>query len=271
MACRQLPRLAGGNEAGAQPLGHRGPQDEAAALDAHHQIDPLGPERLGQPLHGVRQPGRVAQQGRDVAEPNARLRKVGNVPNLRFQVFHGCFEVSPETVAFRLRRPPDQPSRRLPRSAPQIPGSCRPSSTRAGAVYSISIRKTGADNPGHQVVHRDRIDTSRRRRALPERPFEPVHRFPLALGFDLDPPVGEIPDESAEPLPGGGVARVEPVPDALHAAGNHESPSDNHLASDRCCGSLRAGMMVVPISGRGADARLRKPMALLEGGRGERI
>ena len=85
---RELPRLANRDEAGIQPAGDRGAQDEAPALDADHVVDALTCIRGCERSHHFTKSVGVVQERRNVVEQNPRLREIGNVPNLGFEMFH---------------------------------------------------------------------------------------------------------------------------------------------------------------------------------------
>ena len=85
---RQLAGLADRAEPGAEPIGDRRAEDEAAALDADDQRDALVLVRRREAVERGLEPVRVAQQRRDVVEEDARLRKVRHRTDSRFQCVH---------------------------------------------------------------------------------------------------------------------------------------------------------------------------------------
>jgi hypothetical protein len=85
---RQLAHLAHGHEAGANAVGDRRAENEAAALYSDDQRDPLAMIGLRHGVDRELETLRVAQQGRDVIEKDAGLGKVRHVANPRLQKFH---------------------------------------------------------------------------------------------------------------------------------------------------------------------------------------
>src|ERR1700691_2807814 len=77
---RQLARLAGDRQADAKAVGDGSADNEAARLDAEHEID-LAEPRCGDLIDHGGKAARVTDERRDVAEEDAGLREVGNVTN----------------------------------------------------------------------------------------------------------------------------------------------------------------------------------------------
>src|SRR5215510_3395648 len=61
-----------------------------------------------------------------------------------------------------------------------------------------------------------------------DRRLESIERLPLPFGRDLDAAVGPVAHPSMDAFPGGSVVSEPAEPDALHAAGNHESARHYH-------------------------------------------
>ena len=59
---------------------------------------------VGQRVDGLAQAGRIAEQRRDVVEEDARLRKVGHVADLRFEMVHGETDLGDDEGAGMARR-----------------------------------------------------------------------------------------------------------------------------------------------------------------------
>ena len=80
---RQLAGLAHGDERGAEAVGDRRGEDEPARLDADDPVDLDVAEPVGQLVDRPAERGGVAEQRRDVAERDARLREVGDLADQR--------------------------------------------------------------------------------------------------------------------------------------------------------------------------------------------
>src|SRR5206468_11578000 len=115
-------RFANRDEAGAQAIRDRTAQDEAATLDADHQIDAVVFEGRGQRADDTMEAVAIAQQRGDVVEEDARLRKVGHVRDLRFQRLHRgvvSFESRAVlTAEYESRTDDPWPARRRPSHRP---------------------------------------------------------------------------------------------------------------------------------------------------------
>ena len=84
-SCRQLAELAHRHEAGADAVGDRRAEDEAAALDADDEVDALAAYGVGQRVDRQLEALGVPQQRGDVVEQDARLGEVRDVANLRLE------------------------------------------------------------------------------------------------------------------------------------------------------------------------------------------
>jgi hypothetical protein len=58
--------------------------------------------------------------------------------------------------------------------------------------------------------------------------LEPVERFQLAFGLDLDAAISEVPDPAMNALTGSRRAREKAVSDALNVADNEVMPPEAH-------------------------------------------
>src|ERR1019366_8428938 len=74
--CRQLLRLAHGNESSVQAVRQHRAKDEAARLDAEDQVDLLADVVGRERVDHLRESALVLQQGGDVVEQNPRFGKV---------------------------------------------------------------------------------------------------------------------------------------------------------------------------------------------------
>jgi hypothetical protein len=74
----QLARLANGNEAGVEPIGQRGAEDESAGLNAENEIDFALKIMRGQSVNELREAGLVFEQRGDVVKEDAGLGKIGD-------------------------------------------------------------------------------------------------------------------------------------------------------------------------------------------------
>src|SRR5437660_3761044 len=82
---RQLPDLADGHEAGPEPVGDGGGDDEPPGLDADDLGDAETLEAADDRIDHEREALRVGQEGRDVLEDDPGLGEVGDVPDQVFQ------------------------------------------------------------------------------------------------------------------------------------------------------------------------------------------
>src|SRR5262245_12765621 len=85
-ARRQLAGLSHRRESGADAIGDHRSKNEAAALDADDEIDALILERQRETVDGRVKTIRILEERGDVVEENPGFRKIGNVPNLCFEV-----------------------------------------------------------------------------------------------------------------------------------------------------------------------------------------
>src|SRR3954469_8847755 len=92
---RQLAGFAHRREAGANPIGDGGAENEAPALYPDHEIDALILERDRETVDRGAQAGGVLEQRRDVVEEDARFGKIGDVANLGFELIHGQLTENP--------------------------------------------------------------------------------------------------------------------------------------------------------------------------------
>src|SRR5262249_55493436 len=105
---RQLAELADGDEPGVELVGQRPPEDEAAGLDADHDLDPRLPIVSGQEVDDPTKGRTVLEQGRDVLEEDTLGRKVLDVPDLCAQVgdvVHGAGYLTDATLAAQAEGP----------------------------------------------------------------------------------------------------------------------------------------------------------------------
>src|SRR5690348_16564465 len=77
------------------------------------------------------------------------------------------------------------------------------------------------------VINLDLLDACARR-PVPNVALEPVDRFGIAFGHDLDAAVGEVPHPAVQAFAARGVFGEEPEADALHASGDRVAPRDAH-------------------------------------------
>ena len=84
----QLALLPDRNEAATQPVRYGAAQNEATRLDAGDSVHARRLERLRKSDDRLLEPVRIAQQGRDIAEHDARLGIVGNRTDQLLQFFH---------------------------------------------------------------------------------------------------------------------------------------------------------------------------------------
>src|SRR5215471_7345996 len=83
---RQLPDLPDWREPGADAIGDRRADDEAAAFDADDEIDAFVVKRRREAVDYRVKARRVAQERRDVVEENPALRKIRDVTNFLLEL-----------------------------------------------------------------------------------------------------------------------------------------------------------------------------------------
>ena len=142
-----------GRRAGTKPtpasIGDRSAEDEAARLGAEDDVRLLLLHPAGEIADGLLQRRRVREQRRDVLEPHARRREVGDLPDLRAQVeSHG------PSLAGRARRGattsscassasycrscnPARGARRCAREAPGATSCSSSAASRPAAVRNV--------------------------------------------------------------------------------------------------------------------------------------
>src|SRR5207302_11380877 len=111
---RQLSRLPCRDEAAAEAAGERAAGDVTARLGTEHDVRLA---RRGPPrdlIDGVAQRLRVAEQRHDVLEDDARLRKVGDVADLRLQIDGHARSLNPRLACGEAAQaPPEEELRQL--------------------------------------------------------------------------------------------------------------------------------------------------------------
>ena len=86
---RQLAELAHRHEAGAELVGQRRAEDEAARLHADHEVDLRAADLLGHAVDHLAERVRLLEERGDVVEADARLREVGDLADEAAQIVDG--------------------------------------------------------------------------------------------------------------------------------------------------------------------------------------
>src|SRR3954454_767050 len=102
---RELSFLADGDDARAEVIGDRGPEDEPAGLDPDHLVDVAAPEVDDDQVDDRRERDRVREHRRDVLEDDARLGEIRDVADQRFDLLdlHGYLRLRLAGWPFLLR------------------------------------------------------------------------------------------------------------------------------------------------------------------------
>ena len=82
----QLAELAHRHEAGSELVGQRRAEDEAAGLHPDDEVDLLAAHLLRHAVDHLAEGVGPLEEGRDVVEPDARLREVGHLADEAAQI-----------------------------------------------------------------------------------------------------------------------------------------------------------------------------------------
>ena len=85
---RELAHLADGHERLVEAFGERGPEDEAAALDAGHEVEVEAGDRVRQVRAAQAEAGARVEDARDVPEQDPRRGEVRNLEDVVAERFH---------------------------------------------------------------------------------------------------------------------------------------------------------------------------------------